>query len=46
MSMKRSTNTHIRTTHTGSLPRPPEMLETHARHGRGSRMTRRPMKRR
>ena len=28
MSMKRSTNDHIRTTHTGSLPRPPEMLET------------------
>jgi 5-methyltetrahydropteroyltriglutamate--homocysteine methyltransferase len=27
MSMKRSTN-HIRTTHTGSLPRPAEMLET------------------
>lgn len=27
MSMKRSTS-HIRTTHTGSLPRPPEMLET------------------
>jgi 5-methyltetrahydropteroyltriglutamate--homocysteine methyltransferase len=27
MSMKRSTN-KIRTTHTGSLPRPPEMLET------------------
>ena len=28
MSMKRSTSTHFRTTHTGSLPRPPEMLET------------------
>jgi 5-methyltetrahydropteroyltriglutamate--homocysteine methyltransferase len=28
MSMKRSTKNHIRTTHTGSLPRPPEMLET------------------
>ena len=28
MSMQRSTNGHIRTTHTGSLPRPPEMLET------------------
>jgi 5-methyltetrahydropteroyltriglutamate--homocysteine methyltransferase len=28
MSMKRSSNTHIRTTHTGSLPRPPELLET------------------
>jgi 5-methyltetrahydropteroyltriglutamate--homocysteine methyltransferase len=27
MSMKRSTS-HIRTTHTGSLPRPPDMLET------------------
>ena len=26
--MKRSTSTHIRTTHTGSLPRPAEMLET------------------
>jgi 5-methyltetrahydropteroyltriglutamate--homocysteine methyltransferase len=26
--MKRSSKTHIRTTHTGSLPRPPEMLET------------------
>jgi 5-methyltetrahydropteroyltriglutamate--homocysteine methyltransferase len=25
--MKRSTS-HIRTTHTGSLPRPPDMLET------------------
>jgi 5-methyltetrahydropteroyltriglutamate--homocysteine methyltransferase len=28
MSMRRSTNDHIRTTHTGSLPRPAEMLET------------------
>jgi 5-methyltetrahydropteroyltriglutamate--homocysteine methyltransferase len=28
MSMKRSTNTHIRTTHTGSLPRPADMLDT------------------
>jgi len=28
MSMKRSTTKHIRTTHTGSLPRPTEMLET------------------
>ena len=28
MSMQRSTNHHIRTTHTGSLPRPTEMLET------------------
>lgn len=27
MSMKRSTD-HIRTTHTGSLPRPPDLLET------------------
>ena len=26
--MKRSTKDHIRTTHTGSLPRPPDMLET------------------
>jgi 5-methyltetrahydropteroyltriglutamate--homocysteine methyltransferase len=26
MSMKRSTRLHLRTTHTGSLPRPPEML--------------------
>jgi 5-methyltetrahydropteroyltriglutamate--homocysteine methyltransferase len=26
--MKRSTKSRIRTTHTGSLPRPPEMLET------------------
>jgi 5-methyltetrahydropteroyltriglutamate--homocysteine methyltransferase len=26
--MKRSSNTHIRTTHTGSLPRPAAMLET------------------
>ena len=26
--MKRSTNTHIRTTHTGSLPRPADMLDT------------------
>jgi 5-methyltetrahydropteroyltriglutamate--homocysteine methyltransferase len=26
--MKRSTKDHIRTTHTGSLPRPPEMLDT------------------
>jgi 5-methyltetrahydropteroyltriglutamate--homocysteine methyltransferase len=26
--VKRSTKDHIRTTHTGSLPRPPEMLET------------------
>ena len=28
MSMKRSSKTHIRTTHTGSLPRPPDMLDT------------------
>ncbi len=28
MSMKRSTSTHFRTTHTGSLPRPPELLDT------------------
>ena len=28
MSMRRSTEGHIRTTHTGSLPRPPEMLDT------------------
>src|SRR6202012_1095698 len=28
VSMKRSTKDHIRTTHTGSLPRPPEMLAT------------------
>jgi 5-methyltetrahydropteroyltriglutamate--homocysteine methyltransferase len=28
MSMKRSSNAHVRTTHTGSLPRPPEMLDT------------------
>ena len=26
--MKRSTKDHIRTTYTGSLPRPPEMLDT------------------
>ena len=26
--MKRSTKDRIRTTHTGSLPRPPEMLDT------------------
>jgi 5-methyltetrahydropteroyltriglutamate--homocysteine methyltransferase len=28
VSMNRSTKDHIRTTHTGSLPRPPEMLDT------------------
>src|SRR5215472_19311257 len=28
MAMKRSSKNHIRTTHTGSLPRPAEMLET------------------
>ena len=28
MAMKRSSKDHIRTTHTGSLPRPAEMLET------------------
>jgi 5-methyltetrahydropteroyltriglutamate--homocysteine methyltransferase len=28
MSMKRSSNAYVRTTHTGSLPRPPEMIDT------------------
>jgi 5-methyltetrahydropteroyltriglutamate--homocysteine methyltransferase len=28
MAMKRSSKNHVRTTHTGSLPRPAEMLET------------------
>ena len=44
MSMRRSVD-QIRTTHTGSLPRPPDMLETlHPARGRASRSTEQPMR--